>query len=502
MAAQPGAPRDRASVSGGAPDVATQLPSTDELYALVTRELGPDLEIIRPLNSGGFATTFLAREPRLARLVVLKVLSPRLPALHPSRARFERAARAAAALHHPNLVTTYRFGYLSNDTPYLVLRHIKGVPLDAMLSAEGVPPVVDATRMVAEIADALAALHRLGFIHRDLRTGVIVREEETGRPVLTEFPLIGLLPSESGRDLRVTVPGEVLVAPDFASPEQLRGEEASEATDVYSLAVLAYHLLAGEGPFFERTPAALAAAHLGSAPRQLRSLRPEVDDDLADLLERCLAKEPGRRPRAVFLAEALRRDRPARKSGFVLRSMPDRVSRRLCAVWFADIVDFVRASSTNERMALDVVRVFQQITEEVVTGVGGVVVKFIGDGALARFGSTELGLRAALELQRDFGPACIAAGLAAELRIGMHLGDIAAGLDSDIYGEGVNIAARLTAEAPASSILVSADVWRQLRRRDEFAFEFRGEKQLKGVDEPLAVYEAVFRGEGARREYS
>ena len=281
-------------------------PEPRDSFAELQRELASELVLVRPLAQGRSGRVFLAREPHLNRLVAMKVLAPELAGDRVALARFEREARAAAALNHPNAVAVHRFGYLSTGVPYLVMQYVKGVTLEDKLAAEGPLPVAQARRVLAEVADALAAAHRSGFVHRDLRPGNVLCDEENGRVLVSDFGLAGVLPEAQSTDARITRAGEVLGVPEYTSPEQLRGEEATEGSDVYALGILGYRLLTGEGPFRATKGSAVMAAHLREPPRPLRTLRPEVDQPLADLLERCLAKDPVKRPRAAFLAQALR----------------------------------------------------------------------------------------------------------------------------------------------------------------------------------------------------
>ncbi len=169
--------------------------------------------------------------------------------------------------------------------------------------------------------------------------------------------------------------------------------------------------------------------------------------------------------------------------------MSEALPHRLAAVWFADIVGFSRRTAENEDEALKLVRLFQQLTEGVAGHFGGRVVKFTGDGALVEFSSTEAAVKAACSLRVTFSERAKAAGVPdADLHIGIHVGEVATAPDGDIYGEGLNVAARLEGVAEPGQVLASKDVWRQLRQRPGFEFESLGERELKGYDRPRAVY--------------
>ncbi|MGH7481812.1 MAG: adenylate/guanylate cyclase domain-containing protein, partial [Longimicrobiales bacterium] len=189
------------------------------------------------------------------------------------------------------------------------------------------------------------------------------------------------------------------------------------------------------------------------------------------------------------LSERVRR-RPAGDVETQLPSTPPLEGGRLAAVWFADIVGYTSLSARDHAGALALVDVFQASARSLIEEHGGRLVKFTGDGVLAEFSSTSAAVRAANALQREFAERSAAAGRAAELRIGVHVGEVAAGEDGDIYGDGVNTASRLEAEAQPGRVLVSEDVWHQLSSRPDLRFEPLGKRRLSGIPRPIAVFEA------------
>ena len=163
--------------------------------------------------------------------------------------------------------------------------------------------------------------------------------------------------------------------------------------------------------------------------------------------------------------------------------------RHLAAVWFADIVGYTTLSERNEGEAVRLARSFQRAVREVVEAFGGRVVKFLGDGALAEFPSSEMAVRSAHALSAAVAREAERDGQSApEIRLGVHVGDVAATEDGDLYGDGVNVASRLQAAAAPGEVWVSEDVWRQLRRRPELRFEPRGAMELKGIGQPVEAY--------------
>jgi adenylate cyclase len=167
----------------------------------------------------------------------------------------------------------------------------------------------------------------------------------------------------------------------------------------------------------------------------------------------------------------------------------------LVALWFADIVGYSARAAEDERGALQLVEILQALSRSTVQGYEGRVVKFIGDSVLAEFPSTELAVRAAAVLSQQYAEESAKTGRAHNLRIGVHVGDVAVDSDGDLYGDGVNAAARVEAAAEPGQVVVSEDVWRQIRGREEFHFEPLGDRPLKGIGS-MGLY-AVTLDEGA-----
>ena len=162
----------------------------------------------------------------------------------------------------------------------------------------------------------------------------------------------------------------------------------------------------------------------------------------------------------------------------------------LAALWFADIAGYSELAAEDEWGALELVEILQTLSRSTVQRYEGRVVKFMGDSVLAEFPSTEPAVRAAAALSEQYAEQSAGAGRAHNLRIGVHVGDVAIGSDGDLYGDGVNAAARIEAEAKPGQVIVSQDVWRQMRGRSGFHFEPLGDRSLKGVGS-IGLYEVT-----------
>jgi serine/threonine protein kinase len=278
---------------------------TTDPDAAMLAGLKPDLEILRQLGSGDTANVYLAREPALQRLVAVKVLRPDVAANAVARQRFEREAQSAARISHANVTAIYRVGRLAGDVPYMVMEYIDGRTVQEIIASGSTFDLGYARSLLASVAAALAAAHERGIVHRDVRPGNVFVENRTARAVLGDFGIAALLESGAATAARLTMLGVKLGDTRYMSPEQLRGEPVTEASDMYAFGILAYEVLTGRGPYEAKGEAQMMAAHVQGEPLKLRELRADVDPAVAARLERCLAKDPNRRPRAQEIAGAL-----------------------------------------------------------------------------------------------------------------------------------------------------------------------------------------------------
>jgi serine/threonine-protein kinase len=292
------ASRERTIYGGGG------LPPT--LEDQLKRQLAPEFELVRRLGGGRLSSVYLAREPSLQRLVAVKVLHADAARHAKKLARFRREAMALASISHPNVVSIFRIGDLSSVVPYLVMQYVRGRNLEERLVDEGPMEPHSACDVLASVCEALEAVHVRDLAHRDVRPQNILCEHDTGRVLLADFGLAAHLRDADEPDSRLTTAGHIITDYRFSSPEVLRGSEPTAASDVYSLGVLGYHLLAGSGPFAAKAPEAQIRAHLTLQPLSLASLGVDADPRLEQMLAACLAKDPGSRPRTVDVGECLR----------------------------------------------------------------------------------------------------------------------------------------------------------------------------------------------------
>jgi eukaryotic-like serine/threonine-protein kinase len=255
-------------------------------------------EVEREVGSGGMACVYLARDTLLERRVALKVLDARHAGDPAYVERFRAEARAAARLQHPNVVGVIDRGE-DGGREFIVYEYVEGESLKELVARDGPFTPERAARVGLDVARALAHAHEQGLVHRDVKPhNVLVGED--GRARVTDF---GIARTLEGPDH--TESGTILGTGSYVAPEQAQGERVGPPADVYSLGIVLYELLAGEPPFRGSSFVETAVRHVNEAPPDVRERRPDVPPRLAELVGRCLGKNPAERPTAAELAAEL-----------------------------------------------------------------------------------------------------------------------------------------------------------------------------------------------------
>jgi serine/threonine-protein kinase len=285
----------------GTPVPAEPAAEGDHVRAALEAKLHAQYRIVRLLGRGGMGAVYLARDLALDREVAIKVLKTDSSAREVQE-QLRREARTAARLSHPNIVPLHAFGEVEG-MPYFVMGYVRGESLAARLRRDGRLPEEDARRILADLADALQHAHRQGVVHRDVKPDNVLLDDESGRALLTDFGVARAL----GGSETLTAAGKVVGTPSYMSPEQAAGRaDLDGRSDIYSLGVMAYAMLSGRLPFEGKTAADVLTKHLTQPPPPLRPLAPTLPDTTVAAVERCLAKDPGRRwPDARSLRLAL-----------------------------------------------------------------------------------------------------------------------------------------------------------------------------------------------------
>ncbi len=241
-------------------------------------------EVSGVVGSGGMGVVLKAADRSLDRIVAIKVLAPHLASSGAARARFEREAKAAAAVIHPNVIAIH--GVATNsELPYLVMPYMRGVTLRTRVDAEGPLPLVDILRIGAQIAAGLAAAHRQGLVHRDIKPANVLLEDGVERVVITDFGL-----ARAVDDASVTRTGVIAGTPQYMSPEQARGDAVDHRADLFSLGSVLYTLCTGRPPFRADTSFGILRRITDKTPHPIRETNPAIPEWLCRLIDKLHAK--------------------------------------------------------------------------------------------------------------------------------------------------------------------------------------------------------------------
>jgi serine/threonine protein kinase/tetratricopeptide (TPR) repeat protein len=260
------------------------------------QNLGP-YRLERLLGRGGMGAVYLAHDPRLARNVALKVLSPALASSPGFRERFLSEARSCSRLNHPNITTIHEIGE-EDGLDYIAFEYVEGENLEAVLEREEKLSVERALEIGLQLASALSHAHSRGIIHRDLKPANVIISN-LGIPKILDFGLAKEMPlavtSEGDTLARLTQAGMIVGTIAYMAPEQALGEAVDARSDVFSFGCLLYELLSGRAAFRGATPAQVLDQLLHGEPERLDQIRPEVPPELARVISRAMRKSAAER---------------------------------------------------------------------------------------------------------------------------------------------------------------------------------------------------------------
>ena len=263
-------------------------------------------EMQQRIGRGGMADVYLARDVLLDRLVAIKVLFPEFATDPAFVERFRREAQSAANLNHPNVVSVYDWGR-SNNTYFMAMEYVPGRTLAEALNDVGPISASKAAEVGIEVAAALSFAHRNNVVHRDIKPGNILIGSN-GQLKVADFGIARALGSAA--DSGLTAHGAVMGTAAYFSPEQAQGGQPDPRSDLYSLGIVLYEMVAGQVPFSGDTPVSIAYKQVHEAPTPLHQFAPDVPRAFEAIVARLLAKDPARRyPTAEAVRDDLRRFR-------------------------------------------------------------------------------------------------------------------------------------------------------------------------------------------------
>lgn len=272
------------------------------MESMQTEVLGERYKLGDPIGRGGMATIYRGQDMRMDRIVAVKVLREVYSTDPKFVTRFQREAKAASSLQHPNIVQVYDYGQTDGNY-FIVMELVEGTDLRRYLRSRGVLAVDRAIIIAHDVALGLGAAHRRGIVHRDVKPqNVLVGKD--GSIKLTDFGIASVYKDINAE--RLTTTGMTLGTVQYYAPEQAQGEIVSPAADVYALGIVMYEMLTGRTPFDGDTPVAVAMQHIQDLPTPPTHLNPNIPPALEEIIMRCLEKVPEMRFRdGSTLARAL-----------------------------------------------------------------------------------------------------------------------------------------------------------------------------------------------------
>jgi serine/threonine-protein kinase len=256
-------------------DLTTSLPIINNRY-----------QISGTIATGGMAVIYKAQDLMLERPVALKILKKELSDDLSFQNRFRQEARASARLIHPNIVTTFDFGY-DRDRLFIVMEYVKGTELKELMIADEKVSITDAIDYLQQACRGLSYAHQQGFVHCDIKPqNLMVTNEKVLK--ITDFGISRALDTITREEQADVVWG----SPYYISPEQSAGKAPSPGSDIYALGVVAYELFSGQLPFEADNSAELARLHRVEPPRPLIEINPQISNELNHIVMRCLKKDP------------------------------------------------------------------------------------------------------------------------------------------------------------------------------------------------------------------
>jgi serine/threonine-protein kinase len=270
----------------------------EALQKRLQEALGPEFTVGPLLGQGGFAAVFRTRDNTLNRDVAVKVLDLELSPSPTVAERFLREAQTVARLEHPHIVPIYKVGRQA-EVFYIIMRCIDGTSLRVLLERNKKLSIGDAARIARQVADALGYAHKHDIVHRDIKPDNVLLDT-SGHVLVTDFGIAkaaqaAQAATPGGATAQLTTEGMIIGTPQYMSPEQASGDRLDGRSDIYSLGIVVYQMLAGTPPFDGPSSASILAQQLTQPPAPIRRERPDVPEEMAFVLERMLEKSPAKR---------------------------------------------------------------------------------------------------------------------------------------------------------------------------------------------------------------
>jgi serine/threonine protein kinase/tetratricopeptide (TPR) repeat protein len=489
---------------------------------VIGTKLGP-YEITEEIGKGGMATVYRAYQPSMDRHVAVKVIRASMLGDSVGRDRFTREAKLVAKLEHPHLLPVYDFDG-AHDPPYIVMRFLEGGTLKQVMDADPLPPE-EMLYMLRQVATALDYAHRQEVVHRDLKPSNVMIDRE-GNAFVADFGIARV--TDAAKDLTGT--GNVIGTPGYMAPEQARGKDGVDGrADVYSLGVIAFELLAGQGPYDRESAVEELMAHLQEPVPDITEVNANLSPEVNEVVQKALAKDREDRyaTSGEFideLAKALHKQ--AAGSPSQLRNLTQSfaaeqiaaidagseevhtatdVQRQMTALYMdvSDFAELLYESEETDAVQRDIDRLWHAF-EGIAEDHGGLLESRTGEAGLMIWGRAETNesdpeqaIRAALQMketivtqaEKRWGETEEEPPFKAAITTGPVLLTREKSGDTTASGATITLAGRLKEAAPPGEVMISHDTYTQVR--GVFTAGQLPPVRMRGRAEPLEVYQVV-----------
>ncbi|MCB0282286.1 MAG: protein kinase [Calditrichaeota bacterium] len=472
--------------------------------------IGADIShytVKKKIGEGGMGVVYLAEDKHLHRMCALKLLSPKSGFNEDVKRRFEREAQSIAAINHSNIITIYELGDY-NGMPYIVMEYIDGFSLRDLLKEKGRIPLNDTISIMRQICQGLSKAHFAGIIHRDLKPENILLDKENNVKIL-DFGLAKLKGSST-----ITTENVRLGTVFYMSPEQIQGQELEAQSDIFSIGVIMYEMLTGDVPFKGEYDVAVIYSILNERPKEIKDPAIGNLETLQTILNTALAKNASERYQSaeVFLEsliaydDVLQKKNESRKS-IVIRDVTHSIADLLehrekideiiekeykkdIVIMFCDIAGSTKYfEQFGDIEGRAMVKRFTNFAFPVIEKHLGKVIKTMGDGILASFYDPVAACQAAIQMQNELlhKNTRLPDEYRTQIRIAMHYGK--AVIDQgDVYGDVVNVAARVEKHTDATQIKLSDSLYQKIAANKDFELMPAGKVTFKGKSDPMPLY--------------
>jgi hypothetical protein len=275
----------------------TALRGSNPLGDLVGSVVHEKFHVMKKLGEGGMGAVYLAEHVKMGRKMALKVMNPGMHQDADAIARFNREAKNASQINHPNVCAIYDFGETPEGLIYLAMEFIEGSSLSGLIEKNGALGAPRAASIIHQAADALQVAHDYGIVHRDLKPDNIMIAKARDGSDLVKVVDFGIAKASSSDAQKVTKTGLVVGTPEYMSPEQLAGDKLDGRSDIYSLGLVAFNCLTGKLPFPSNSAQEAMIMRLTDEPKRLDEMRPDISwpEELQDVMTKALMRDAAER---------------------------------------------------------------------------------------------------------------------------------------------------------------------------------------------------------------